>query len=189
MSRPHDSDDLPLFDLPLHAEPADSAHGVSAQSTGDPAGPEQGELTFPEVELPEEDDGFDTVGVLDRLLGGLIDLGLHVVVLLVVGAGSWLLGAALRTEDWPAYAVFLLLFSLLYTAIPLAFWGQTPGMMRVGHVARTGEGEPLTFGQTALRWIGALVTVALAGLPLLLALGAQSRSLADRMSGSYTDLA
>lgn len=84
-------------------------------------------------------------------------------------------------------AVFVAVFSFLYTVIPLAFWGRTLGMTRVGLVASGGD-EPqgaLTFGQTALRWSGGLLTVALLGLPSLLAL-LGGRSLTDRLSGSRT---
>ncbi|MDA8017783.1 MAG: RDD family protein [Thermoanaerobaculia bacterium] len=188
--------ELPLFDLPLH----DDSGGVNRQrgEAEEGAGHHQSDL----FDAAEDDSleglgaqgagsweaPYGEVGVLDRLIGGVIDLTIHALVLGFVIAASWIMGAHLQLDDWPAFLLFLLLFSLLYAGVPLAFWGQTPGMMRVGHVARTGSGEPLTFGQTALRWLGALTTVLLAGLPLILALGS-SRSLADRLSGSYTETA
>ena len=52
-------------------------------------------------------------------------------------------------------------------------------------MARTDETEPLSFGQTAMRWLGHWLTWALLGLPALLARSA-ARSLADRISGSAT---
>lgn len=206
MSR-REKPDLPLFDLPLHEASVDEDEDYSEAPPEEPVAArsaqsqsrlfdeeDSGEFEPADGDGPGEhsaedsveglDDG--TIGVLDRLLGGFIDLSIHAAVLLLVGGATWIMGVPLNLADWPAFAVFLLLFSLLYTGVPLAFWGQTPGMMRVGHVARTGSGEPLTFGQTARRWIGALLTLALAGLPLLLALGSK-RSLADRMSGSYTE--
>jgi len=202
--------DLPLFDLPLHeaSEDEDELFADDPVDVPAPASPalsqsrlfdENDAVGFePLGDLDEDgldedgpdadgaEDGDGTIGVLDRLLGGFIDLSIHAAVLLLVVGATWIMGVPLELGDTPAVAVFLLLFSLLYTGVPLAFWGQTPGMMRVGHVARAGSGEPLTFGQTARRWIGALLTLALAGLPLLLALGSK-RSLADRMSGSYTE--
>ena len=57
-------------------------------------------------------------------------------------------------------------------------------MVWAGIVARGEDAEPLAFGQTARRWIGGLLTMALGGLPGLLALS--GRSLADRLSGSRT---
>lgn len=199
-----ESPDLPLFDLPLHDAPQGQEPAEAGDaSEDDRASGEQSRLfddssVDTAEDFDESGDGGDSgsgvdplpeddeVGVLDRLIGGIIDLSIHVLVLVAVALSTWLMGVRLTVDDWPAFAGFLLLFSLLYTGVPLAFWGQTPGMMRVGHVARTGPGEPLTFGQTALRWLGALLTLALAGLPLLLAL-AGSRSLADRVSGSYTE--
>lgn len=126
----------------------------------------------------------DTALIQDRLLGGLADLVLHLVVVGSMVLAVRVMGVAVGLEAWPPFTVFALLFSLLYTVIPLAFWGQTPGMAWVGHVARTDLDEPLTFGQTLGRWVGSVVTVALAGLPLLLTLG--GRSLADRLSQSVT---
>ena len=57
-------------------------------------------------------------------------------------------------------------------------------MAWAGLVSQNRDGEPLTFDQTARRWIGALLTLGTAGLPLLLAL--RGRSLADLLSGSVT---
>jgi hypothetical protein len=102
-------------------------------------------------------------------------------VILLVGAR--LLGVAAGYDDWPALTVFLLAFSFLYSVLPLAFWGRTPGMAWAGLVARAPGGVSLTFAQTARRWLGGLVTLALLGLPTLLAaLG--GRSLADLVSNS-----
>ena len=94
-------------------------------------------------------------------------------------------GHTVSWRDVPPLLVFALLFSFLYSVFSLAFWGQTPGMAWAGQLARSVTGEPLTFGQTALRWLGGLLTLLLAGLPLLLAL-AGGRSLADRISDSKT---
>jgi len=122
-----------------------------------------------------------------RLRAGLGDL----VVLGAVGAGAALgaraLGGSLAPRELPALLAFLLAFSFLYCVVSLAFWGQTPGMAWSGLVARTDGTEPLSFGQTAMRWLGHWLTWALAGLPALLAgFGGGGRSLADRLSGSST---
>ncbi len=119
-----------------------------------------------------------------RALAGALDLGLNLAVLVVALAGAWLLGVEPRLSLWPAAAVFLAVFSFLYLSLPLAFWGQTPGMAWAGHAARNEGDQPLTFGQTALRWLGSALTVLGLGLPLLLALA--GGSLADRLSGSIT---
>jgi uncharacterized RDD family membrane protein YckC len=120
-----------------------------------------------------------------RFLAGAADLLAHAAVAVAAVAGSRLLGASPAASDWPAVALFLLTFSFLYTVLPLAFWGQTLGMAWAGLVARSRDGEALTFDQTARRWLGALVTAAMLGLPLLLAAGGR-RSLSDRVSGSVT---
>jgi hypothetical protein len=57
-------------------------------------------------------------------------------------------------------------------------------MAWVGLTARNQDGEPLTFDQTARRWLGGLLTLGFAGLPILLT--GKSRSLTDRLSGSAT---
>lgn len=122
-----------------------------------------------------------------RLKAGLGDLTLLAAVGAVGALGARSLGGSLAPRDLPALATFLLAFSFLYCVISLAFWGQTPGMAWSGLVARTDETEPLSFGQTALRWLGSWLTWILLGLPALLALaGDRGRSLADRMSGSAT---
>ena len=61
---------------------------------------------------------------------------------------------------------------------------RRPGMAWCGLIARSEETEPLSFGQTAMRWLGHWLTWLLLGLPGLLALS--GRSLADRLSGSST---
>lgn len=204
-----------LFDLPLHqgpedetgevpdptAEelfPAEPAPGAASQSSlfgeGDDAtasglhrAPGTDEIDVAELEEIELD---DRVLVRHRLVGGLFDLLVHGVVLALLLGVTWWLGTwspevPPRVDQWVALGLFLLLFSFLYTVIPLAFWGRTPGMSRVHHAARAEDGEPLTFGQTVRRWLGALLTLTLAGLPLVVALG-ERRSPADRLSASET---
>lgn len=135
--------------------------------------------TAPFDEAPEP-----TVTVGDRLLAGVADIAVHVVMMGTALGAVIGLGVPLTTQSWPAFAVLALAFSFLYWVVPLAFWGQTPGMAWIGHITRGAEDEPLSFGQTIRRWIGAWLTVGLAGLPLLLGLG--GRSLSDRLSGTDT---
>jgi len=124
------------------------------------------------------------VGIGRRAAAGAADLLVHVAVAVLALAGCRALGVVPAVADWPAFGVFLLAFSFLYTVVPLAFWGHTLGMTWAGLTAESAGGEPLSFDQTARRWLGALLTLATAGLPLLLALS--GRSLADRLSGSRT---
>ena len=120
----------------------------------------------------------------DRLKAGLADLAAHVGAALAALVGAELLGARPDLDDLPALALYLAAFSFLYTVVPLAFWGHTPGMAWAGLASRAPGGEPLSFGQTVRRWLAGVATVAALGLPLLLALG--GRSLADLLSGSRT---
>jgi uncharacterized RDD family membrane protein YckC len=122
-------------------------------------------------------------GAAARLLAGLADVVVHAAILVVLAAGSRLLGVT-GLLPWPPLLFCLALFSFLYSVVPLAFWGQTPGMAWRGLVARGSHDEPLAFGQAARRWLGSLLTAFLAGLPLLLA--PRRRTLSDLVSGSLT---
>jgi len=123
-------------------------------------------------------------GVGSRLLGGAADVLLQVTVLSVAIGAMMKMGLPASFGLWPGYAVFMVVFSFLYVTLPLAFWGSTPGMAWRGLRSQDHDGQSLTFAQTVLRWVASLVTVALLGLPVLLAFW--QRSLADRMSGSVT---
>ena len=137
----------------------------------------------------EDDDDLELGEVVaspvDRLLAGIADLGVHGALLALTAGGCVAVGVPVTLDDWPPFAGLALVLSFLYWIIPLAFWGQTPGMAWIGTAARSEDDEPLSFGQAVLRWIGALSTAALGGLPLLMALGG-GRSLSDRMSDSKT---
>ncbi len=201
-SMPKASDSLSFdpFDPEPKPQPVTPGPSQSPETTraGDLAWDEDDEpMLFTEEDLlPVGDpDGPDAVAdnsesgnggalVQDRLLGGVADLTLHLAVLGAMVLAVLAMGVPVGLENWPPFALFALLFSFLYSVIPLAFWGQTPGMAWVGHVARTEADEPLTFGQTVNRWLGAVLTAALVGLPLLLAIS--GRSLADRLSHSVT---
>ena len=185
-----------LFDLPLDPRAATrTAAPAPPRPRPEPArAPEPSPALFAgdAEDFGEEDDAEDespageqrvTVGT--RLAAGAADLLMHgaVVILLLIGTRS--LGVRPTVDDAPAFVVFLLVFSFLYTVVPLAFWGHTLGMAWAGLTSQNRDGEPLTFDQTARRWFGGVLTVATAGLPLLAAL--RGRSLADLLSGSLTE--
>lgn len=119
------------------------------------------------------------------LTAGLIDLSAVLGVMLMTWAGLWFLGIELDVVGRLFVLFFLVPFSFLYQTFPLAFWGCTPGMARAGTVARSRDGQTLSFSQAALRWMASLLTVALAGLPLILT-ATKGQSLADYLSGSQT---
>lgn len=195
-------EELPLFDFPLGPE-ADA--GDRGELAGEESAPRRTAKRRPAApnlhlvpkpaaaerapakaaaELPAEaDDRHPPLG--RRLLSGAIDLGVHALVLAVAFAGVRLLGVSPTVRSGLPFALFALVFSFLYCVFPLAFWGRTPGMALAHEIARGLDDLPLSFGQTILRWLGALLTLALAGLPTLLALVGE-RSLVDRLSGSKT---
>jgi uncharacterized RDD family membrane protein YckC len=175
---PRPRPELPLRPTPAPApvrraatreEPAAASGSTpgSAVSTGSPGSP-----------------GADTARLRSRVAAGVADLVVHAALGVTAIAGSALLGVRPQTDQAPPVALFVLTFSFVYTVIPLAFWGQTLGMVWAGLVAQNRDGEPLTFDQSARRWFGQLLTLFTAGLPLI-ATG-NGRSVADLLSGSET---
>jgi len=201
MRREEETPDEPLlFDLPLEPERGRSAPAPSAPTSERKRAPraaapreerpapvlEEASLAFDE---PEELPATPPVptgraGLGRRISAAGADLIVHASVAVGVLVGCRLMGVRPVLSDWPAVALFLLSFSFLYTVVPLAFWGHTPGMAWAGLDARSRDGEPLAFDQTARRWIGGILTLLLLGLPLLMAFS--GRSLSDLLSGSET---
>lgn len=158
-------------DEPIGPEPGEASRFSEAAEPGRETRPRRPRSVLPPFSV--------------RLLAGLADLAIHTALAIALLFGARLLGAPAGLGDWPPILLFLAVFSFLYSVLPLAFWGQTPGMAWAGVVSRDAEGEGLTLGQTVRRWLGGLATVALLGLPLLLALR-DGRTLADRVSDSRT---
>lgn len=201
----HFDDEPLLFDLPLEPERQPTAATAAsppaerkrARLPREVRPPAPRELALELDEPSQEDspakaaaaDNLDALGeprasLGTRLAAGAADLLVHASVVVGVLLGCRYLGVKPILADWPAVALFLLSFSFLYTVVPLAFWGHTPGMAWAGLDARSRDGEALAFDQTARRWLGGIATILLAGLPLLLSL--RGRSLSDLLSGSET---
>jgi uncharacterized RDD family membrane protein YckC len=189
---PDDDPILPLASPAPRALPAAPNPQTARQPAKQPAAPKpaakpgsaarSAELEDLDGEAPAARDA--TPSAKPRLLAGTADLLVHAAVAVAVIAGSRLLGATPKPSDWPAVALFVLTFSFLYTVLPSAFWGQTLGMAWANLIARGKDGEALTFDQAARRWLGALLTAATAGLPLLAT--NRRRSVSDLVSGSVT---
>lgn len=181
-----------LFDLPLEPQRGRSAAPTPPAERKRPRQPEpapEPALSFDEPDEPPPSPAARSTasgraGLGSRISAAGADLLVHASVAVGVLVGCRLMGVRPVLSDWPAVALFLLSFSFLYTVVPLAFWGHTPGMAWAGLDARSRDGEPLAFDQTARRWIGGILTLLLLGLPLLLAFG--GRSLSDLLSGSET---
>lgn len=186
MPRPEKPDEPLLFDLPLAERkrpvPEKAPAAKPALAFDEPDEPDEEEET-PQAHA-DENDGSGRNGAGARIAAGAADLLVHAAVLVVLLVGVHMMGVRPARTDWPALGVFLLAFSFLYMVVPLAFWGHTLGMAWVGLSARNQDGEPLTFDQTARRWLGGLLTLGFAGLPILLT--GKGRSLTDRLSGSAT---
>jgi uncharacterized RDD family membrane protein YckC len=160
----------PRRPAPVPTPAASAASGASATSAP--------------IERMEAGEATSRPGLGSRFAAGLADLLVHAAIAALALAGARLLGASPTLAEWPPMVIFLLAFSFLYTILPLAFWGQTLGMTWAGLLSRNRDGEPLTFDQTARRWLGGLLTAATLGLPLLLA--GKGRTLTDLLSGSNT---
>lgn len=138
----------------------------------------------PEPDLLNAEPGpaSEFAGRSHRFAAGGADLLVHAAILVLALLGVRGMGVRPGLAAWPAFTLFLLSFSFLYTVLPLAFWGHTLGMALRGITSRNRDGEPLTFDQTVRRWLGGIVTVAALGLPLLVT--GDRRSLTDLLSGS-----
>jgi uncharacterized RDD family membrane protein YckC len=196
MRRSDETPDEPLlFDLPIGAPDRTAGARTERQRASRPPSRDPYDQD-PAGDLGPEDDGFDELEDLQgfhagpgatatgRIAAGAADLLVHAAVGVGALMGARSMGIHPVLSDWPALAVFLLSFSFLYTVVPLAFWGQTPGMTWLGLSSRSRDGEPLAFGQTARRWLGGVLTALLLGLPLLVS--GRRRSLSDLLSGSET---
>ena len=146
---------------------------------------EEVELAPPGEELPQEGLEPEEGSVVERILGGLADLTLHAAVGLILVAGAAMVGVRPSLTNLLPLSLFLLVFSFLYGAVALAFWGATPGMAWRRLATQGSDGEALSFAQASRRWLGGLTTLLLAGLPLLPLLWG-ARALSDRLSGSVT---
>jgi len=195
MVRRRDLDDEPsLFDLPLDGRvPVEEEDEEEGDRPRPEERPEPIELFVapPAAEAPSRAAppaagaarSREPAPLASRYLAGLADLAVHLALAVALLFGARVLGAQAGLADWPALVLFLVVFSFLYTVLPLAFWGQTPGMAWAGLVARSPGDANLAFGQSARRWLGGLLSAALLGLPALLAAGGR-RSVADRISDS-----
>jgi uncharacterized RDD family membrane protein YckC len=185
-------DEEPILDQPRRAPrasraPAPPPEPLAAQPSRSPRSP-KGSRPVPVPDPEPLDDEEETsprsefAGRGERFAAGGADLLMHAVLLVAALLGVRALGVRPSLTVWPAFALLLLPFSFLYTVLPLAFWGHTLGMAWRGITSRNRDGEPLTFDQTVRRWLGAIVTMAALGLPLLVMGG--RRSLTDVISGS-----
>lgn len=171
---------LPLFsdeeiDRHLDAELEIDAPGPDEGVAFEPAGPRA---------VPDPPQGPETAELGARFRATCGDLAVLAAAGLAAAVGARALSAPVGGEQLAPLLLFVVAFSFVYAVVPLAFWGGTPGMIWAGLIARTPSSEPLSFGQSVLRWLAGWATFGLLGLPGLLAL--TGRSLVDRLSASAT---
>ena len=139
--------------------------------------------------LPETLSDADTeeqrsVAFARRVAAGLADL----LILALVGAVELAAGALLLDLRFPPpafvpLAAFLLLAALVLLVLAPFVWGTTPGMALADLRIRAEDGGSPTLAAAFLRFVGFLLTGALAGVPLLVAaFDRRGRTLADLMS-------
>ena len=87
-----------------------------------------------------------------------------------------------------AVSAFRLVVDSAYFVVLYWLWGQTIGKMVMQIRVVTVSGEPVTFGQSALRWLGYLVSSATLGIGYLIAgLRSDKRALHDLIAGTRVE--
>jgi len=154
-----------------------------------PAGPDVEEAGEP---LPEAADATPVrvfsmhVAFARRVAAGLADL----LILALVGAVEVAAGAFLLELRFPPAALawiaaFLFLAGLVLLVLAPFVWGTTPGMALADLRIRAADGGSPTLAAALLRFLGFLLTGALAGVPLLVAaFDRRGRTFADLVSGT-----
>ncbi len=199
----------PLAEHPLGAEPARPAKGRGktlslfpdvAEAPLDPpaapapagaaATPAPGPGDAEEVDVPgavvEEPGAALPVAFARRFAAGLAD----VVILGLFGALELASGAILLELRFPPAALlglgaFLFLAALVLLVLVPFVWGATPGMALADLRVCAADGGTPTLSSATLRFLGALLTGALAGVPLLVAaFDRKGRTLSDLISGT-----
>lgn len=162
---------------PAAASP--SARPAAAVSAGEEEVDEPGE--------PVDDPAAEaSVAFARRFAAGLAD----VVILGLFGALELAAGAILLELRFPppallGVAAFLFLAALVLLVLVPFVWGATPGMALADLRVSAADGGPPTLAAASLRFLGALLTGALAGVPLLVAaFDRKGRTLSDLLSGT-----
>lgn len=128
----------------------------------------------------------DAVAFARRMVAGLAD----VLILALVGAVELAAGAFLLELRFPTQALvpagaFLLLVGLVLLVLAPFVWGTTPGMALADLRIRAADGGSPTLASAFLRFIGFVLTAALAGVPLLVAaFDRRGRTISDLISGT-----
>ncbi len=166
--------------------PSPEPHGPAPQPPVD-ASSSPAVASFAEPEEPVDEPGAEVpVAFARRFAAGLAD----VVILGLFGALELAAGAILLQLRFPPAALlglgaFLFLAALVLLVLVPFFWGATPGMALADLRVSAADGGSPTLTASSLRFLGALLTGALAGVPLLVvAFDRKGRTLSDLLSGT-----
>jgi uncharacterized RDD family membrane protein YckC len=166
--------------------PSATPPGSSAQPAAD-ASTSSAVASFDEPEEVVDEPGAEVpVAFARRFAAGLAD----VVILGLFGALELAAGAILLQLRFPPAALlglgaFLFLAALVLLVLVPFVWGATPGMALADLRVSAADGGSPTLAASSLRFLGALLTGALAGVPLLVvAFDRKGRTLSDLLSGT-----
>jgi uncharacterized RDD family membrane protein YckC len=167
-------------------DPAEGQAPAGAEPT--PASRERSAGGMPMFSAPEPAEAGPeaprAVAFARRVAAGLADF----LILALVGAVELAAGALILDLRFPPpaflpLAAFLLLAALVLLVLAPFVWGTTPGMALADLRIRAEDGGSPTLSAALLRFLGFLVTFALAGVPLLVAaFDRRGRTLADLVS-------
>jgi uncharacterized RDD family membrane protein YckC len=172
-------------DAPALAPPAPPASATaSVPETTARERPTPTANAFRETETAADAEEPRSIAFARRVAAGLADL----LILALVGAVELAAGALLLDLRFPPpafipLAAFLLLTALVLLVLAPFVWGTTPGMALADLRIRAEDGGSPTLAAAFLRFVGFLLTGALAGVPLLVAaFDRRGRTLADLVS-------
>ena len=173
-----------VSEAPLSPSPAPPGAAPQAAVT---ASTSSAAANFDESEELVDEPGAEvSVAFARRFAAGLADI----VILGLFGALELAAGAILLELRFPPDALlglgaFLFLAALVLLVLVPFFWGATPGMALADLRVSAADGRSPTLAASALRFLGALLTGALAGVPLLVAaFDRKGRTLSDLFSGT-----
>ena len=169
-----------VSEAPFGPEPSPT-EAAAPRAAAEASGPAPDDVDEPGPMVDEAD---VTVTFARRFAAGLAD----VVILGLFGALELAAGAILLDLRFPPSALlgvgaFLLLAALILLVLVPFVWGATPGMALADLRVTADDGGSPTLSAAALRFVGALLTGALAGVPLLVAaFDRKGRTLSDLLS-------
>lgn len=172
-----------VAEAPLSPSPEAPGPTAPPPAAGPPAA-SLAEIVDEPGEIVDEPGAEVPVAFARRFAAGLADI----VILGLFGALELAAGAIFLELRFPPDALiglgaFLFLAALVLLVLVPFVWGATPGMALADLRVSADDGGSPTLSASALRFLGALLTGALAGVPLLVAaFDRKGRTLSDLLS-------